>query len=135
MVDLYEWRGTFTNAELEALHAEAFDHETEGFDWKTRLDRHSLGWVCARRDGQLVGFVNVAWDGSTHAFIVDTVVARPLRRHGVGTELVAVAVRQARSAGCQWLHVDFEDDLRPFYFDSCDFRSTNAGLMRLNGGH
>jgi GNAT superfamily N-acetyltransferase len=132
MVDTYEWRGVFTNAEFEALHAEAFDHRPEGSDWQTRLDQHSLGWVCARRSGQLLGFVNVAWDGSTHAFILDTMVARPLRRHGVGSELVAVAVREAKAAGCEWLHVDFEDDLRRFYLDSCGFRSTMAGLLRLN---
>jgi GNAT superfamily N-acetyltransferase len=132
MADVYEWRGRFSDDECEALHAEAFDHRPEAGDWEARLDQHSLGWVCARRSGQLVGFVNVAWDGSTHAFIVDTMVARPLRRQGVGTELVAVAVREAKAAGCEWLHVDFEDDLRRFYFDSCGFLSTTAGLMRLN---
>jgi GNAT superfamily N-acetyltransferase len=131
MADEYEWRGQFTNAEVAALHAESFGHEPNGSDWGTRLDRHSLGWVCARRSGQLVGFINVAWDGSTHAFIVDTMVARSLRRHGIGTELVAVAVRQAGAAGCQWIHVDFEDDARSFYLDSCGFRSTSAGLMPL----
>jgi hypothetical protein len=35
------------------------------------------------------------------------------------------------TAGCQWLHVDFEDYLRPFYVGSCGFRPTNAGLMPL----
>jgi len=131
MVDVYEWRGKFTNAEIEALHAEAFDHQPQGSDWQTRLDKHSLGWVCVRRSGQLVGFVNVAWDGSTHAFILDTMVAGPLRRHGVGTRLVAVAVRETKAAGCEWFHVDFDDDLPRFYLDSCGFRSTKAGLMRL----
>jgi len=47
----------------------------------------------------------VAWDGARHAFVLDTVVAGRMRRHGVGTGLVAVAVRQARAADCQWLHV------------------------------
>src|ERR1700722_10342560 len=94
MVDTYEWRGRFTNAEVEALHAEAFDHQPGDSDWEALLDRHSLGWVCARRSGQLVGFINVAWDGSTHAFILDTMVAGPLRRHGAGTELVAIAVHE-----------------------------------------
>jgi GNAT superfamily N-acetyltransferase len=132
VVDVYQWRGRCSNAELEALHAQAFDHEPETSDWQTRLDRHSLGWVCARRCGQLVGFVNVVWDGSTHAFLLDTMVAPSRRRHGVGTELVAVAGRQARAAGCEWLHVDFEDDLRGFYLGSCGFRSTTAGLIDLN---
>ena len=87
--------------------------------------------MCARREGELVGFVNVPWDGETHAFIMDTLVTAACRRLGVGRELVAVAEREARAAGCQWLHVDFEDHLRPFYFDACGFTPTNAGLIEL----
>jgi ribosomal protein S18 acetylase RimI-like enzyme len=129
--DSYEWRGAYTSDEIESLHAEGFDHEpATQFEWPAQLD-HSLGWVCARQDQQLVGFVNVAWDGSGHAFILDTVVARTHRHRGVGTELVAVAAREAKAAGCEWLHVDFEDHLRGFYFGSCGFRPTNAGLLPL----
>jgi hypothetical protein len=42
-----------------------------------------------------------------------------------------VAVREARAAGCEWLHVDFEDHLRAFYLDACGFVPTNAGLIEL----
>jgi len=49
----------------------------------------------------------------------------------VGTSLVRLAVDRARDAGCEWLHVDFEDDLRAFYFDACGFEPTNAGLIAL----
>jgi predicted N-acetyltransferase YhbS len=58
-------------------------------------------------------------------------VAARMRRRGIGAGLVAVAVREARRAGCEWLHVDFEDHLRPFYFGSCGFTPTNAGLIAL----
>jgi GNAT superfamily N-acetyltransferase len=128
----YEWRGSFESKELEALHAEAFHHVgVESFDWERQVEAHSLGWVCARNDGELVGFVNVALDGSAHAFILDTMVAAEVGRQGIGTALVSVAVAQARAAGCEWLHVDFEDHLRRFYFDACGFTPTNAGLIRL----
>jgi GNAT superfamily N-acetyltransferase len=127
----YEWRGAFTNAEVNALHAEAFEHEPDNDDRRAQLERHSLGWVCARDDEQLAGFVNVAWNGAAHAFILDTAVARRSQGRGVGTGLVAEAVRQARAAGCEWLHVDFDEQLRPFYFGSCGFRSTDAGLIAL----
>ena len=132
-VDLtYEWRGDFENAELNGLHAEAFGHRVFDDDWKSQVQAHSLGWVCARRDGALIGFVNVAWDGGVHAFMLDTVVSAAAGRTGVGTKLVAVAVAEARAAGCcEWLHVDFDDELRPFYFDACGFTPTNAGLIRL----
>jgi len=29
------------------------------------------------------------------------------------------------------LHVDFDDDLRSFYFDACGFVPTNAGIVAL----
>jgi GNAT superfamily N-acetyltransferase len=127
----YEWRGDVRNLELETLHAEGFGHAVTDFDWRSRLDRLSLGWVCARDGGDLVGFVNVIWDGGSHAFILDTVVADRAQRAGIGTELVAVAIAHARDAGCEWLHVDFEDHLAGFYFRSCGFRPTQAGLIPL----
>jgi len=49
----------------------------------------------------------------------------------VGTRLVEIAVEEARAAGCEWLHVDFEDHLLVFYFESCGFEPTNAGLIAL----
>jgi GNAT superfamily N-acetyltransferase len=126
------WRGEFDNAEINALHAEAFSHLVLNDDWNAQVQAHSLGWVCARQDGELVGFVNVAWDGGVHAFLVDTMVAESAGRQGLGTQLVAVAVAEVRAAGsCEWLHVDFDDELRGFYFDACGFTATNAGLIRL----
>lgn len=130
----YDWRGEFSDSEVEALHTAGFGHETRpGHPWRQLVDRHSLGWVCARDAGHLVGFANVAWDGSAHAFILDVVVDAPRRRDGIGTALVGVAVREARHAGCEWLHVDFEAPLRGFYLDGCGFRPTPAGLLRLTG--
>jgi GNAT superfamily N-acetyltransferase len=129
----YEWRGTFDNAEVIALQAEAFDYTagSDDVDVRERLDRHSLGWVCARDARRLVGFVNVAWDGAVHAFLLDTMVARDARRHGIGRELVRLAIVGARDAGCAWLHVDFEPHLRTFYLEACGFRPTEAGLIDL----
>jgi GNAT superfamily N-acetyltransferase len=127
----YRWRGAFDNTEVNALHAAAFGHRELDDDWVAQVARHSLGWVCARDGDELVGFVNVAWDGGVHAFVLDTMVAGNAARRGVGTRLVAAAVDGARAAGCEWLHVDFDDDLRSFYFDACGFVPTNAGLIRL----
>ncbi len=127
----YLWRGRFEDAEVNALHAEGFEHETADEDWWARLNEHSLGWVCARDGGKLAGFVNVAWDGARHAFILDTVVSRAVRRQGVGSGLVTVARDHARLHGCDWLHVDFEDHLRSFYLDRCGFHATDAGLIAL----
>ena len=131
MAVTYDWRGDFDNAELNALHAEAFEHRVLDYDWRGQVERHSLGWVCARDGGELVGFVNVAWDGGAHAFVLDTIVQARMRRRGIGARVVAVSVAEARAAGCEWLHVDFDDHLRAFYFDACGFAPTNAGLIAL----
>ncbi|WP_329275609.1 GNAT family N-acetyltransferase [Streptomyces sp. NBC_01451] len=127
----YEWRGDFDNASLNALHAEGFGGPPGTTDWRARLERHSLGWVCAQDGDSLVGFVNVAWDGGVHAFVLDTVVARHCRSQGIGAALIATAAQHARAADCEWLHVDFEEHLRSFYFEACGFRPTDAGLIPL----
>lgn len=127
----YEWRGEFTNDELNVLHAEGFAHRVLDDDWTAQVERHSLGWVTARDGGGLVGFVNVVWDGAVHAFILDTLTAASHARQGIGTELVGVATDNARAAGCEWLHVDFDDHLREFYYGACGFTPTNAGLIQL----
>ena len=130
----YEWRAPFGNAELNALHAQAFGTRmfTEAeWNWVELTARHSLGWVVARDGDELVGFVNVVWDGLVHAWIQDTMVASAARGRGVGTGVVALATERARAAGCEWLHVDFDADLGPFYLDACGFRPTPAGLIAL----
>jgi GNAT superfamily N-acetyltransferase len=84
-----------------------------------------------RLAGILVGFVNVAWDGGVHAFLLDTLITTTLRRQGFGIRLVEEAVRQVKTTGCEWLHVDFEPHLKVFYLEACGFRSTDAGVIRL----
>jgi GNAT superfamily N-acetyltransferase len=132
-VDTYkfQWRGAFTNEELNSLHAEAFAHPILTIDWTGQVQAHSLGWVTAREDGELIGFVNVPWDGAIHAFIVDTIVSARVQRHGVGARLVDIAAHEASSAGCSWLHVDFDEKHRAFYLGKCGFRPTSAGLRAL----
>jgi GNAT superfamily N-acetyltransferase len=127
----YQWRGEFDSAEVEVLHAQGFDHAPGDHDWESQVEKHSLGWVTARDLDELVGFVNIVWDGATHAFVLDTMVAEKARRRGVGTRVVAVAVEEARRAGCDWLHVDFDDRLEDFYLAACGFEPTEAGLIAL----
>lgn len=126
-----EWRGLFENGEVNLLHAECFEHRLFEDDWWTQVNRFSLGWVCLRRSTKLIGFVNVAWDGGVHAFVLDTMITTALRRRGLATDLIREATRRAREAGCEWLHVDFDPDLRSFYFDACGFSRTDAGLIPL----
>ncbi len=50
-------------------------------------------------DGTLVGFVNVAWDGAEHAFLLDTKTRPSHQRRGIGTAVVRRAMEEARAAG------------------------------------
>jgi GNAT superfamily N-acetyltransferase len=93
---------------------------------------HSLLYVCAWDGDRLVGFVNVAWDGGIHAFLLETTVHPDWRRNGVGSELVRRAAEAAKARGIHWLHVDYEPHLAAFY-RRCGFSHTEAGLMWLNG--
>ena len=114
---------------VELVHAHGGDAEV---GWWDRIRPHSLGWVTARvADGRLVGFVNVVSGGGDHAFVLDDKTHGAHQRQGIGTRLVDLAARHARAAGCEWLHVDFDADLAPFYFDACGFRPTTAGLIHL----
>jgi hypothetical protein len=62
----------------------------------------------------------------------NTMAAVGARGKGIGTGLVDRARRGAKSAGCEYLHVDFEDHLSEFYYGACGFRPTSAGLLVLD---
>lgn len=127
---IYRVSPSLANDELNALMATAWqDHAWR--DFQPILNR-SLAFVCAYHKTRLVGFVNLAWDGGEHAFILDTVVHPEFRRRGIGRELVMRAVDEAGKREIKWLHVDFEPYLRSFY-EQCGFRDTAAGLIRLKG--
>jgi GNAT superfamily N-acetyltransferase len=121
-------RGAATDAEMRTLFAAAWGGDSDT-NWAPILAR-SLAWITARRGEKLVGFVNVATDGGSHAFLLDTTVHPDEQHHGLGTRLVRAATEQARAGGAEWLHVDYEPHLTGFYA-GCGFRPTAAALRRL----
>ena len=126
----FAWRGEATDDELVTLTLSHGGAAQAG--WWDRIRLHSLGWVTARiNNGALIGFVNVAWDGGDHAFLIDTKVRPDQQRRGIGTELVRIAVYHAKEAGCEWIEVDFDEPLAPFYYNACGFTPTPAGLVHL----
>ena len=130
----YRLRPPLSNEELNALFSTGrprWQTAPDTSDWQ-RVLLHSLTYVAAFDEEHLIGFVNVAWDGRAHAFLLDPRVHPDYRHQGIGTELVRRAAAQAREAGCEWLHVDYERQLSPFY-QACGFRPTMAGLLRLDG--
>ena len=131
----YEWRGSFTNDEIHALHSEAFDtrlfNESE-WNWVEQVNSHSLGWVVAPTRGPVCRIRQCPFGMAlVHAFIEDVMVDGSKRHRGIGVGVVHAARDGAKDAGCEFLHVGFEDDLRAFYIDACGFQPTLGGLIEL----
>src|SRR5918997_1473656 len=124
----YPINGPVASRQLNDLFASS----GEGHRWRDLepVLRRSLGYICAWRADELVGFVNLAWDGGIHAFVLDTTVHPNVRRRGVGRRLVKLAVEVARERGVERVHVDFDGHLGEFYHE-CGFRRTEAGLLHL----
>lgn len=94
----YSWRGAITDGEM--IEFVNFHGGRPEARWWVRIGPHSLGWVTApTSEGQLVGFVNVAWDGGDHAFLIDANTRGDWQRRGVGTEVVRRAAQHAKAAG------------------------------------
>lgn len=127
----YRIRFPVDDTALSTLHALAFGYPVDVQPWAARLERHALTWVGAFSNDQLIGFVQVCWDGGAHAFVLDTAVHPEYGRQGIGQRLVRAAAAEAKTAGCEWLHVDFEPHLADFYLKACGFSSTDAGLLKL----
>jgi GNAT superfamily N-acetyltransferase len=126
---VYEVNPSLTNDELNRLYGVSWPNHTDGFDFRSELD-HALAVVGAYDGSQLIGYVRLAWDGGVHAFILEPTVDPDYRRRGIGRSLVDRAVAVARERGLEWVHVDYEPHLVPFY-EACGFRPTPAGLIRL----
>ena len=132
MAITFHWRGAFDNAEVNALHAAAFAHPSAADDWQGLVQRHSLGWVTARRRRRPGGLRErglgrrLATPGSRTSWWRGT--------PGIGGWAPAwwrPPAKAARAAGCEWLHVDFDEEHRPFYIEACGFTPTAAGLIAL----
>jgi GNAT superfamily N-acetyltransferase len=116
----FEMQPSLTDEQLEELFLDAWG-EAPAVPYSLVLP-HSLTWVGAFREGTLVGFVNLAWDGGAHAFITDAMVRSDLRQRGIGLELVSRAVDAARAAGVRRIHADYEPHLDGFF--------AKAGFLR-----
>ena len=116
--------------QLGALFAAAWGSPKSGYE---RALAHSFTWVTASSGEELVGFVNVAWDGDVHFFLLDTTVHPKWQRQGIGRRLVEEAIEACRGHG-EWLHVDAPHELIAGFYQRCGFEPTSAGLVNLRKG-
>lgn len=125
---VYQTNPPLENAALNALFSSAWG-QPYTVDFQPELNA-ALCYIAAFDGAKLIGFVKLIGDAGVHAFLLDPSVDSAYQRRGIGGELVARAVQYARAHDYEWVHVDFEDHLEPFYA-ACGFRSTKAGLIQL----
>jgi GNAT superfamily N-acetyltransferase len=92
--------------ELQHLFGRAW-----GGDGKTNYERvleRAFTWIIARHHDRLVGFANVAWDGGSHLFLLDTTVDPDYQQRGIGTRLVRTAIAACQGHG-EWIQVIIAD--------------------------
>jgi len=120
-----------TTEEMDELRKDGFAAHVVGHDWTRQLER-SLLWIGAYDGERLVGFVNLAWDGGVHAFLLDTAVAIDMRHRGIGTRLVREAIAAAREhGGLEWVHVDADEELMRDFYGPAGFEPTPAGIVSV----
>jgi ribosomal protein S18 acetylase RimI-like enzyme len=125
---VYRIRPHLDPAALEQLFEQAWGTGKPGYE---QVLERSFTWVAAMEVGRLVGFVNVAWDGGVHFFLLDTTVDPDCQRRGIGSRLIEEARRACAGPG-RWLHVDADDDLMSSFYEPCGFLRTPAGLLSLD---
>jgi ribosomal protein S18 acetylase RimI-like enzyme len=123
----YERRKEPDPASLNGLFEAAWGNPKTGYE---RVFAHSFTWITATSGDELVGFVNVAWDGDVHFFLLDTTVHPDWQHRGIGRQLVEEAIAACRGHG-EWLHVDADEELMEGLYLRCRFEPAPAGVLDL----
>lgn len=123
----YERRPQLDVESLSALFLAAWGNAKPGYEV---VFGHSFSWIGAWDGDALVGFVNVAWDGDAHFFLLDTTVHPDWQRRGIGRRLVEEAIDACRGHG-EWLHVDADEELMTGFYAACGFAPAPAGVLDL----
>ncbi|MBV8086344.1 MAG: GNAT family N-acetyltransferase [Chloroflexi bacterium] len=119
----YAQRAPVSDADLQSLGKQPWPRLPQ-------VLARSFTWITAHDGERLVGFVNVAWDGGVHFFLLDTIVRADCRHRGIGSQLVREAIKACRGQG-DWLHVDSDQALMREFYNPCGFEPTPAGLVSL----
>jgi ribosomal protein S18 acetylase RimI-like enzyme len=114
-------------AKLESLFVASWGRPKPGYD---AVLARSFTWVAALHGDDLVGFVNVAWDGGVHFFLLDASVHPAWTRQGIGRRLIATAIEECRGRG-EWLHVDASEELMSGFYRRLGLKPSPAGLIDL----
>jgi GNAT superfamily N-acetyltransferase len=123
----YKRRPSLDERSLQALFVAGWGEPKPSYE---RALARSFAWVTTVRGTELIGFVNIAWDGGVHFFLLDTTVHPAWRAKGIGRRLVEEAIDCCRGRG-EWLHVDADEEMMTGFYEQCGFGQTSAGLIDL----
>ena len=124
----YRERAELRPEGLQDLFARAWaGHGKPGYD---DVLARSFSWISAHDEVRLVGFVNIAWDGGVHFFMLDITVHPDYQRRGIGASLVRKAIDACRGHG-EWLHVDSDEELLERLYLPAGFSPANGATIRV----
>ena len=98
------------------------------------IDSNNEEYFCAEVEGRTIGFCSLAienslWQEGYMGSINELVVDESIRRHGIGTDLLKVAIDRSKEKGCQIIKLDsdFEREEAHKFYGSHGF--TNRAYM------
>lgn len=94
----------------------------------------SFAWVMVYRDGKLLGFANVAWDGGPNFFLLDVSIdPSSADEDKIFTDMIEAAVQRCRKEGGS-MRVDAPEELLKSYFQPLGFKPVSAAVINLPKG-
>jgi GNAT superfamily N-acetyltransferase len=115
-----------TDIEIEELRSSVgWENLTCPF---SELKEKLYTYFAARKDGKLIGFINVLSDGVADAYLQDLTVHPDYQKIGIGTELVNRAINYLKSQNIKAIRVTFVPRLTKFY-KRFGFNIIQAGII------
>ena len=121
-----EQKGKVLDSEIEELRSSVgWDNNTGPFSViSTRL----YTYFTARKDGKLIGFIDVLSDGIADAYLQDLAIHPDFQRKGIGTELVKNTIRFLQKNNIKCIQVTFNPEHENF-FKRFGFHIYKAGVI------
>lgn len=110
---IIEQEGKVLDSEIEELRSTVgWDNNTGPF---SVISKHLYTYFTARKDGKLVGFIDVLSDGIADAYLQDLAINPEFQRKGIGTELVKNAIRFLQKNNIKCIQVTFNPEYEDFF--------------------